>query len=175
MRNPALILLAHLLQILVLRLGTPASLTIWVCSILAPASSKAPNIPFLKFFYYRSLYVCQHFLSPRPFFKLCHGLCTHLVTIMVPCIRFIDDINYQTYPKRSSRRRLLRKDFRYYPYSSSRCLVLDYCQYFSCAARSCKPSCCQCYFLGRNYGTGFGLYYSHLLPKGIPQSPRCDV
>ena len=57
MRNPALMLLAHLLQILVLRLGTPASLTIWVCSILAPVSSKVPNIPFYFIFYYRSLYV----------------------------------------------------------------------------------------------------------------------
>ena len=39
-RNPAssLMLLTYLLQILVLRLGTPASLTTWVCTILAPAN-----------------------------------------------------------------------------------------------------------------------------------------
>jgi hypothetical protein len=74
-------------------------------------------------------------------------------------------------PKRSSRQRLLRKDIRYYPYSSSRCLVLDHCQYFSCVARSCKPSCCQCYFLGRDYETGFGLYYLHLLLKVYHSRP----
>ena len=87
----------------------------------------------------------------------------------------LDVTFYLDYPNSSSRWRLLRKDLKYYPHSSSRCLVIDHCQYSSCVARSCQPSCCQCYFLGRNYGAGFGLYYSHLLQKGIPPSPGSDV
>ena len=75
----------------------------------------------------------------------------------------------------SSRWRLLWRNLRNYAYAYSCHLAFDHCQHSSWFTGSCQPSRCQRYFLGHSYDAGFELYYSHFLPKGIPQSPRCDV